>query len=107
MLAADERMPVTVAGSGGSEIITLSPVVQAGGVQLAPIGLTGMLNAGGTVLRWAGGRAGRGREEVLAAGDGVWAAPEPCCSATMVHQVAVQTGTAQQLVARQLLLLPF
>ena len=50
-MAAGEGIVISVAGGGGSDVVTLSPVAQAGGIMLAPIGLVGMLNAGGAVLR--------------------------------------------------------
>lgn len=43
-------MEVAVEGGGGCDVVTLSPVLEAGGVSLAPIGLVDMLNAGGAVL---------------------------------------------------------
>ena len=62
-MAAGEGIPISVAGGGGSDLVTLSPVAQAGGILLAPIGLVGMLNSGGAVLRWVGGCVGgRGGE---------------------------------------------
>lgn len=51
LLTAGEGLPISVAGCGGCDVVTLSPVVEAGGVQFAPIGLVDMLNAGGAVLR--------------------------------------------------------
>lgn len=52
LVAAGEGISISVAGGGGSDVVTLSPVAQAGGIMLAPVGLVGMLNAGGAVLRW-------------------------------------------------------
>lgn len=39
-----------MAGGGGCDMVTVSPVLEAGGIQVAPVGLTDMLNAGGAVL---------------------------------------------------------
>ena len=60
LLPAGAVIDVALPGGGGSDVVTLSPVAQAaaaateagggGGVQLAPIGLIGMLNPGGAVL---------------------------------------------------------
>ncbi|KAI3436643.1 hypothetical protein D9Q98_006059 [Chlorella vulgaris] len=50
LLTAGEGLPISVAGCGGCDVVTLSRVVEAGGVQFAPIGLVDMLNAGGAVL---------------------------------------------------------
>ncbi|KAL4442956.1 hypothetical protein ABPG77_008447 [Micractinium sp. CCAP 211/92] len=51
LLGAADCLEVRLAGGGGSDVVTLSPVAEAGGVLFAPIGLTNMLNAGGAVLR--------------------------------------------------------
>lgn len=50
VLQPNGNIPVTLAGGGGSDVVTISPVHEAAGVRLAPIGLVGMLNAGGAVL---------------------------------------------------------
>lgn len=52
LLGPGESLRVGVEGNGGSDVVTFSPVAEAGGVMLAPIGLVGMINAGGAVLRW-------------------------------------------------------
>jgi hypothetical protein len=49
LLGPEGCLPLTVAGGGGSDIVTLSPVLEAGDVLFAAIGLVGMLNAGGAV----------------------------------------------------------
>lgn len=51
LLGAGDGLEVRLPGGGGSDVVTLSPLVEAGGVLFAPIGLTNMLNAGGAVLR--------------------------------------------------------
>lgn len=56
LLGAADCLEVRLAGGGGSDVVTLSPVAEAGGVLFAPIGLTNMLNAGGAVLRSGFGR---------------------------------------------------
>ncbi|KAL4457682.1 hypothetical protein ABPG75_012547 [Micractinium tetrahymenae] len=53
LLGAADCLEVRLAGGGGSDVVTLSPVTEAGGVLFAPIGLTDMLNAGGAVLSCA------------------------------------------------------
>lgn len=53
LVGAADCVEVRLAGGGGSDIVTLSPVTEAGGVLFAPMGLTDMLNAGGAVLRSA------------------------------------------------------
>lgn len=50
LLGAHDSLSIAVQGGGGSDVVTMSPVADAGGVLLAPIGLVGMLNAGGAVL---------------------------------------------------------
>lgn len=64
LLGEGEGLQVAVAGGGGSDVVTLSPVRSAGGVNFAPIGLPGMLNAGGAVLACslAGGHSDDGFE---------------------------------------------
>jgi raffinose synthase len=48
--AAGPGLALRVAGGGGHDVVTISPVQEAAGVLFAPIGLVGMLNAGGAVL---------------------------------------------------------
>ena len=58
LLPAGAGIDVALPGGGGCDVVTLNPVAQAAaaaedggmGVQLAPIGLIGMLNPGGAVL---------------------------------------------------------
>ena len=49
LLAPEGTLQLVLAG-GGSDVFVVSPVRAAGDVRLAPVGLTGMLNAGGAVL---------------------------------------------------------
>lgn len=52
VMKREERMSVAVAGAGGCDLLTISPLAGSGrsAVRVAPIGLTGMLNCGGAVL---------------------------------------------------------
>lgn len=50
LVGAADCVEVRLAGGGGSDIVTLSPVTEAGGVLFAPMGLTNMLNSGGALL---------------------------------------------------------
>ena len=49
-MGREERLSVSLAGGGGCDVFTISPVLAEGGVAVAPIGLTCLLNAGGAVL---------------------------------------------------------
>jgi raffinose synthase len=58
--AAGGGVEVEVAGGGGCDLITVSPIARAGGVLFAPVGLVDMLNCGGAVLASALEEGGAG-----------------------------------------------
>lgn len=62
LLPLEGSLTVRAEGGGGSDLVTLSPLLAAGGVSVAPIGLVSMLNAGGAVLSCtlSGGLGGAG-----------------------------------------------
>uniref|UniRef100_A0A1D2AEY2 galactinol--sucrose galactosyltransferase n=1 Tax=Auxenochlorella protothecoides TaxID=3075 RepID=A0A1D2AEY2_AUXPR len=78
--AEEVRVSLT---AGGSCLVTLAPVLAAGGVSLAPVGLVNMLNVGGAVLGWTWGAAAPAAApsaEIRVRGSGTllcWASREP------------------------------
>jgi hypothetical protein len=49
VLGPRESWALQVAGSGGHDIVTITPVARCSEVEVAPVGLINMLNAGGSV----------------------------------------------------------
>lgn len=49
VLSSSATVPLSLP-AGGSDVVTLVPIQETGGVALAPIGLVSMLNPGGAVL---------------------------------------------------------
>lgn len=65
-MGREEWVSVEVAGGGGCDILAVSPVLEAVGVRVAPIGLPAMLNCGGAVLSCRPGACARERARACA-----------------------------------------
>ncbi|PRW33710.1 raffinose synthase isoform B [Chlorella sorokiniana] len=93
---AFEPLAVRLAGGGGSELLTIAPCQEHGGMLVAPIGLTNMLNAGGAVLScgWDG------TEEPASQESGLFGSPAGSAGApgaSPAEQIAAAAGPSPLL----------
>ncbi|GAB4822550.1 hypothetical protein N2152v2_009596 [Parachlorella kessleri] len=60
VLGRTEAWELSVPGGGGHDLVTLAPITQLGEVEVAPVGLVNMFNAGGAVREFAVKESGTG-----------------------------------------------
>eukprot|EP00887_Chlorella_sp_A99_P001414 scaffold8.g1414.t1 len=97
LLRRDDAFSLALAGAGGHDFLTLSPLLERGGCAVAPLGLANMLNAGGAVL--AASLEEAAAEEAAAAEAGAAAAARGARGGGCVCRIAARGCGAFLLAA--------